>query len=259
MHLLLGKVLAQGDIFADRGVEKEHVLLDVAHLLLQLLGGVVFGVLTVKSDGPLVVREPAEEELQQRTLAAAGGAGEGVFAALLEGGGEGVQDRLLAVAEAHVFHADGVLDGDQLLEGFGLELAGVDGDAVEVGLCCGDLQALIRQIVQSIGDRPDEVRAGGKDRRGQDPLEDLYAAINGGKYLGNDHDEADLTVYDAFFIALLIGGLLHPVAGRIHAPAEPGAFAEEAQDIIPAQKVLQAADRRLLPLDTGFAQLGHPL
>ena len=32
LYLLLGKVLAQGDIFADRGVEKEHVLLDVAHL-----------------------------------------------------------------------------------------------------------------------------------------------------------------------------------------------------------------------------------
>ena len=145
------------------------------------------------------------------------------------------------------------------MEGFGLELVGVDGDAVEVGLCGEDLQTLVRQIVQSVGHRSDEGRTGGEDRRGQNPLENLYSTINVWKQLGNHHDEADLTVYHAFFIALLIRGLLHPVAGRVHVTAEPGAFAEEAQDIIPAQKVLQAADCRLLPLDTRFAQLGHSL
>ena len=150
--MLLGKVLAQGDIFADRGVEKEHVLLDVAHLLLQLLGGVVFGVLTVKSDGPLVVREPAEEELQQRTLAAAGGAGEGVFAALLEAEGHAVQDRLLAVAEGEVLHCDGLPDRRQALRALGGQVLRVDGDLVEVGFGGGEGKAACCKAVQSVGD-----------------------------------------------------------------------------------------------------------
>ena len=150
MHLLLGKVLAQGDIFADRGVEKEHVLLDVAHLLLQLLGGVVFGVLTVKSDGPLVVREPAEEELQQRTLAAAGGAGEGVFAALLEAEGHAVQDRLLAVAEGEVFDCDLPLYGFRAVRGCGVLAAVMDCDAGKIGLAGGEAQAVIGYLSQTV-------------------------------------------------------------------------------------------------------------
>ena len=59
-HLLVGERLAQGDVVPDGGIEQEHVLLNVAHLLLKLLRGEVFRVFAIKADCPAVVRQPAQ-------------------------------------------------------------------------------------------------------------------------------------------------------------------------------------------------------
>ena len=47
-HLLVAERLAQSDVLPDGGVEEEDVLLDVAHLLLELLGGVLPHIAAVK-------------------------------------------------------------------------------------------------------------------------------------------------------------------------------------------------------------------
>ena len=59
LQLLFCKGLAQCDVVADRRVEKEYVLGNVAHLFLQLFRGVVCCVPAVEADGTIIVREPA--------------------------------------------------------------------------------------------------------------------------------------------------------------------------------------------------------
>ena len=96
-HLLVGKVLTQGNVLTDGGIEQEHILFDVAHFLLELLGRVIPHVSLVIKDLALVAGQPAQKNLQQGALAAAGGTGEGVFAAFLEFRVHVDQDRLLFI------------------------------------------------------------------------------------------------------------------------------------------------------------------
>ena len=144
-HLLIREVPAEGDIVPDGGVEEKHILGDVAHLLLKLLGGVVPGVSAIEPNCSAVVRQPAQNQLQQCGLPAAGGAGDGVFAAFSKGNGQVLQHRFVLIAEADVFHRDGVLDRRGALEDFGPGISGMYLDAVEVGLGEGHFQPLARQ------------------------------------------------------------------------------------------------------------------
>ena len=65
-------MLTQGNVLTDGGIEQEHILFDVAHFLLELLGRVIPHVSLVIKDLALVAGQPAQKNLQQGALAAAG-------------------------------------------------------------------------------------------------------------------------------------------------------------------------------------------
>ncbi len=107
-HLLIIKCSAQCDVVPDGGVEQEHILLNVAHLLLKLLWSKVFGILVIEADNSAVVWQPAQKEFEQGGFPAAGGADERIFTALLELEGQALQDGAPAVLKVQIFDSDGV-------------------------------------------------------------------------------------------------------------------------------------------------------
>ena len=208
---------------------------------------------------PLVVRKPAEEELQQGALPAAGGAGEGVFAAPLETEGRVLQDVLLSVAEGKALHCDGIPDRGQAVRlPCGL-LPGVDGDVGEVGLRRGEREADFGNAAEAVGYCAGQVGGGGYGADDDLALEDQEGR---GHHLENLEGESQ-TVGDApgsgLGLHAAAGGGLHAVADGVPTAEEAGLLSKKAEDVKAGEEVLQFADALGLGGGAGLPQALHGL
>ena len=79
LQLFFRELLAQRDVLPDGGVEQEYILLDIAHLLLQLFRRNGADVGFIQINVPRIIGQPAHQKFQQRRLSAAGRPGQGIF------------------------------------------------------------------------------------------------------------------------------------------------------------------------------------
>ena len=193
LHLLIGERLAQGDVVPDGGVEQEHVLFYIAHLLLKLFRGKILGIFAIKADSSAVVRQPAQQEFQQRGLSAAGGAGEGVLAALLKLEGQVLQNGLFTVLKAEAINGDGALYRVNSRLGLAICSAIVDGDAVKVSLggCQGQTQS--RNLFDAAADVAAQVAGASKCGLDDDSIEGQHDHQDGGSNAQQGLEVSDKT------------------------------------------------------------------
>ena len=252
-------MLTQGNVLTDGGIEQEHILFDVAHFLLELLGRVIPHVSLVIKDLALVAGQPAQKNLQQGALAAAGGTGEGVFAAFLEFRVHVDQDRLLfIVAERDILDRNAFLQGRQT-EIRKLRLAGMDGNLIEIGLAGREGHCKFGHLVQSIihaGADGTGAHKGGQRNHiieDQDTQQDDNGHLADGADIGQT--TADAVLVDGQFVL----GLLHAVAGCIDSAGKPFILAKEAKHIVTCQQILDFTDAVSLAGGTGCANGSQPL
>ena len=213
----------------------------------------------VEPDGTAVVRQPAQQELQQGGLPAAGGTGEGVLAALLELEGQVLQDGLFTILEAEVLHSDRAVYLSQFGVSLGLGIICVDGDFLKIGLGGGEGQQELRHIPQTVGETSAQVAAAHQGTLEDHALDGQHTDQDVDQHLADDIDTSNPCADKALHVGQPKLGVFDLVAGRIRALAEPLLPAKEAQNIIPSQKIFQLAGSRRLLLGAGAAQLFHPL
>ena len=257
LHLFGGKLLAQRDVFPDGGVEQKDILLDVAHLLLQLLGGTVPGVNVVQPDFALIAGQPAEQNFKQGGLAASAGAGEGVFFADRKDKILSAQNRLFPVGKGNPLHPNRVVQRRQ----------GAHRPCL-LPLCCElfkvrparcQRHAQIRKFMQAIGHAGDQVAGAHQGGHAHLALQHQQDDQNVAQDLDGHADKAHRAVSRAFTAAEVAGGLLNLVAGLTSLAQKAPLLSKKAQNIQAGQQVLERADPRRLPLGAQPSQLLQPL
>ena len=119
---------------------------------MKLFRGEVLGVFAIEADGAAVVRQPAQQQLQQGGFPTTGGAGKGVFTALSELEGQVLQDGFLTVLKTEVLHGDRTVHLLQSGVSHGLSIICVDGDVFEIGLCGGQGHTVVGDSPQTVDD-----------------------------------------------------------------------------------------------------------
>ena len=257
MQLRVGKRLAEGDVLPDGGVEEEDVLLDVTHLLLQLFGGDGAQVGVVKIDLPGVVRQPAQQELEQRGLATAGRPGEGVLFAFFKAEGSVGEDGLFTVGKRDVLHAEGVgKSGKRLLRALRGALR-LGGQLFKVGLCRRQGEPQVGQLGKPVGHPADEVDAAHEDAQPHGPTQGEKDDPEHGAHLQGDVHKAHDALHGGLGSVQGAVGLLDGVADLSGLGAETLLPPEGFEHVPAGEGIFQPVGGGGLLGGTGAAQLLH--
>ena len=138
LHLFISKFLAQGDVLPNGGIEEEYVLLDVAHLSLELLRRIVPGVCAVEPNGSRIVRQPPQKQLQEGGFPATGRTSQRILLPLFKAQIPILQNSLFAIPEAQVLHSNPIAHRQHLPISFLQGAVVMDGNLLKIWLAGGD-------------------------------------------------------------------------------------------------------------------------
>ena len=241
LQLLLRELLAQRDVLPDGGVEQEYILLDIAHLLLQLFRRNGADVGFIQRNVPRIIGQPTQQKFQQCRLSAAGRPGQRIFFPFFKPEGYIFQNRLFAVAEGKIFDRDGVCKRPQRLL-LRLPVLHMAGDLGKIRSACRKGHRQLRDLIQSVIHACTDISGSHKGCQRDPAMENQHAKEHRNRYL-TKRAHISQPIADAILRHIqFVARRLDLIAGTIDPCGESGILPKKAQNIVACQQVFDFAD-----------------